>query len=220
MKTSRLLLPLLAFLATPVFAQDYPYDDTKGSDSAASLPVEVPNQGAASSRVPKKPTALFRMSLKVGGNFTGFQDRLCTASSGVTCTAYNDRSYTGVGFEGRIGFGWDLAYQPVFIETEVGYLHKLANLDAPLKVLQIQQGFFHRERIGQDAQWKNGVLAALDLRIFQNANSELRSAALPAVGLSTMLEFGAFLTQLNFYVHEFRPSENHWSTSLLAGLRF
>jgi hypothetical protein len=221
MRSARILLALAlpVFLSARVCAQDYPYDDTN-PDSAANLPVEVPNPATPTQRVPKKATSLFRMGLKVGGNFTSFQDRLCTAGSPTGCTEYLNRSFTGVGFEGRIGFGWDLAYQPIFIETEVGYLQKMANIDTPLRVLQLQQGLFHRERIGKDSLWKNGVLAVLDLRVFENSSSDLKAAAVPALGFSTLIEWGAFLTQLNFYLHQFRANENHWSTSYLIGLRF
>lgn len=221
MRSARILFSFALSLVTtaPTFAQDYPYDDTN-ADSAASLPVEVPNPATPTQRVPKKATSLFRMGLKLGGNFTSFQDRLCSTGSSTGCTEYLNRSFTGVGFEGRIGFGWDLAYQPIFIETEVGYLQKMANLDTPLRVLQLQQGLFHRERIGKDSLWKNGVLAVLDLRVFENSDSDLKAAAVPALGFSTLIEWGAFLTQLNFYLHQFRANENHWSTSYLVGLRF
>ncbi|MEO5669019.1 MAG: hypothetical protein ABIR96_13240 [Bdellovibrionota bacterium] len=221
MKSIPLLMTLFALATSSSgFAQDYPYDDA-GSDSAASLPVEVPNPSTPSQRVPsKKATSLFRMSVKGGGNFTSFQDKICTAASTSGCTQYLDRTYNGVGYEGRIGFGWDLAYQPIFIETEIAYLQKLINLDSPLRVVQIQQGLFHRERIGKDSLWKNGVLAVLDVRIAQTGDSDLSAAAYPAVGFSSMIEWGSFLTQLNFYASQIRASRNHWSSSFVVGARF
>jgi len=222
MKTAYLFSAVLAlFTTTSVVAQDYPYDDSKPDpDSAASLPVEVPNPASPTQRVPKKALSLFRMGLKVGSNFTSFQDRLCVAADNAGCITYLNRNYTGVGFEGRISFGWDLAYQPIFIETEVGYLQKLSNLEAPLKVIQVQQGLFHRERIGKNSLWKNGVLAVVDLRVFENADTELRAATVPAIGFATLIEWGSFLTQLNFYLHQLRAHQNHFSTSLLVGARF
>jgi hypothetical protein len=221
MKSALIFFVMVLGLAStaPTFAQDYPYDDAN-TDNAASLPVEVPNPATPTQRVPKKATSLFRMGLKLGGNFTSFQDRLCTTGSNAGCTEYLNRSFTGVGFEGRIGFGWDLAYQPIFIETEVGYLQKMANLDTPLRVLQVQQGLLHRERIGKYSLWKNGVLAVLDLRVFESSDSNLKAAAVPALCFSTLIEWGALLTQINFYLHQFRANENHWSTSYLIGLRF
>ncbi len=215
-------LSVLTLITLPLQAQNYPYDDTD-TNNAANLPVEVPNPttpGQPSGRVPPKATSLFRMGLKLGGNFTAFQDRVCVEASNSGCLRYLDRDYTGVGFEGRIGFGWDLAYQPVFIETEVAYLHKLANLDSPLRVIQIQQGLFHRERIGTKSLWKNGVLAVMDVRIAQTGENDLSGALYPAFGASTLIEWGAFLTQLNFYLSQLRPSRNHWSLSFVSGVRF
>jgi hypothetical protein len=42
----------------------------------------------------------------------------------------------------------------------------------------------------------------------------------PALCFSTLIEWGALLTQINFYLHQFRANENHWSTSYLIVLRF
>jgi len=220
MKSLQWIFTALALgLATPALTQDYPYDESN-ADNAANLPVEVPNPSSPTQRTPKKATSLFRMGLKGGGNFTSFQDRVCTSASASGCTEYLNRSYTGVGLEGRIGFGWDLAYQPIFIETELAYLHKMINLDTPLRVIQIQQGLFHRERIGKDSLWKNGVLAVLDVRVAQSGDDDLSAAAYPAFGVSSLIEWGSFLTQLNFYVSQLRPLRNHWSTSFVMGVRF
>jgi hypothetical protein len=216
-------LILISALAFNASAQDYPYDDSSSSENPASLPVEMPSPaapGTSPTRPTQKATSLFRMGLKGGGNFTSFQDRVCTQASDSGCVEYFNRTYTGVGFEGRIGFGWDLAYQPVFIETEIAYLHKMANLKSPLRVVQIQQGLFHRERIGKHSLWKNGVLAVADIRIAQTGDAELSAALYPAFGVSSLVEWGAFLTQLNFYVSQFRPLRNHWSLSYLIGVRF
>lgn len=222
MKAAHLFSAALTLcLSTSAVAQDYPYDDAnQESDSAASLPVEVPNSSSPTQRVPKKALSLFRMGLKVGANFTSFQDRLCVAADNLGCASYLNRSFTGVGFEGRVSFGWDLAYQPVFIETEVGFSQKLANLEAPLKVIQVQQGLFHRERIGKNSLWKNGVLAVVDLRVFKNSDSQTSAATVPAIGFATLIEWGSFITQANFYLHQLRSNENHFSSSLLVGTRF
>lgn len=215
---------VISALTSSAFAQSYPYDNAPiDSDNAAALPVEVPTPttpSGAPSRVPQRPTSLFRMALKGGGNFTSFQDRLCVSASGVGCLTYLDRSYSGFGFQGHISFGWDLAYQPVFLETEIGYLHKMLNQDSPLRVLQIQQGLFHRKRIGQKTLWKNGVLAALDVRIAEVADTDLEAAAFPAIGLASAIEWGSFMTQLNIHLSQIRSSRNHWSSSLLMGVRF
>jgi|GEM_PF-1097255 len=226
----RRLLQILSFLAlvltTPLQAQNYPYDDSNTSNSGETvdgLPVETPLDGDASSvkrKQASKPTALFRMGLKAGANFTSFQDRVCQAATTAGCQTYLNRSFNGVGFEGRVGFGWDLAYQPIYLETEFGYLHKMINLDSPLKVVQVQQGVFYRQRTGKDSLWKNGFLLALDTRIAKGVDGDLSFAVLPAIGLSTLVEWGAFLIQLNVYLSQIRESNNHWSTSFITGLRF
>jgi hypothetical protein len=221
---------LLCFLlkAHTLWAQDYPYEDSSTSSErqslASELPVEAPTDAASSasaSRRPiKRPTSLFRMGLKAGGNFTFFQDRVCQSATSKGCQTYLDRSFTGVGYEGRISFAWDLAYQPISLETDLGYLHKMINLDSPLRVVQLQQGVFHRQRTGKDALWKNGLLLSLDTRIAEGSDEDLGFAIYPAVGVSTLAEWGSFLIQLNIYLSQLRQARNHWSASFVSGLRF
>ncbi len=204
-------------------AQDYPYSATDDS-GPETLPVEnpeAPQQDTRNVRRSSKPTSLFRMGLKLGGNFSIFQDRLCVSADPTSgCLAYTNRSFNGVGYEGRISFGWDLAYQPIYIETEVGYQVKLANLESSLRNILISQGIYHRERIGQKSMWKNGVVVQLDGRIAENSNESLSFAAYPALGLSTMIESGWFVGQAIFYLHQFRTKRNYFSISTLMGIRF
>jgi hypothetical protein len=161
------------------------------------------------------------MGVKLGGNFSLFQDRLCTAANSSSgCQTYVNRSFNGIGIEGRISFGWDLAYQPIYLETELGYQEKMMTLDSPLRNFFLAQGIFYRDRIGKQTLWKNGVMAQLDGRIAENSDEELNFAVYPAIGLSTMIESGAFITQLTFYAHQFRTNRNFFSLSFLLGYRF
>lgn len=204
-------------------AQSYPYDDSENIGNL-NLPVEnpkVPVPEQADVRPSNKPTSLFRMGVKFGGNFSLFQDRLCTAANATSgCQTYVNRSFNGIGLEGRISFGWDLAYQPVFLETEIGYQEKLLTIDTPLRNFFLAQGLFHRERIGAKTLWKNGVIAQLDGRFAETGGDELSFAVFPALGISTMIESGAWITQLSFYVHQFRSDRNFFSISTLVGYRF
>jgi hypothetical protein len=217
-----LLAPLCFFTLTHATAQDYPYEETEDySQNPASLPVEAPGATPTHRTAPRaRPTSLFRMGFKAGANFTLFQDGVCTNANSSGCLETLDRSFNGPGIEGRISLGWDLAYQPLFIETEFGYQHKMMNLDSPLRVVQLQQGFFHRERVGSKSLWKNGILAAFDLRIAETANDELSYAIHPSIGFATMIEWGSLVTQINLYLSQFRSQRNHWSTSFLVGIRF
>ncbi len=218
---------LLTISATIVsataLAQDYPYSATDDS-GPESLPVEnpeAPEQDVPNVRKSSKPTSLFRMGLKLGGNFSIFQDRLCVSADPTAgCLAYTNRSFNGIGYEGRIAFGWDLAYQPIYVETEIGYQGKLVTLSSPLRNLLISQGIYHRERIGKKSMWKNGVVVQLDGRIAENSEEELSFAAYPALGLSTMVESGWFIGQAIFYLHQFRTKRNYFSISTLMGIRF
>lgn len=229
MKFTKPLLFLIAVLCSSlVFSQEYPYEESTETTQSeenqnSSLPVESPtdtNQILKKKSPSSKATSLYRMGVKAGLNFTSFHDRVCTAASQLGCSDYLDTSYSGIGFEGRVSFGWDLAYQPIFLEFEMGYQHKLMSLDSNLKVFQMQQGIFHRKRTGKDSLWKNGILVALDTRIAENSNEDLSFAVYPAVGISSLMEWGSYLIQWNLYLSQIRSSRNHWSTSLLTGLRF
>lgn len=221
MKKTCILLSLLVPLAAG--AQSYPYGDSE-SVGNLNLPIEnpeTPPPQRADVRPSRKPTSLFRMGVKFGGNFSLFQDRLCTAANTTSgCQSYQNRSFNGVGLEGRLSFGWDLAFQPVYLETEIGYKEKLMTLDTPLRNFFLAQGLFHRERIGAQTLWKNGVIAQLDGRFSETGGDELSFSIFPALGLSTMIESGAWITQLSFYVHQFRSDRNFFSISALVGYRF
>lgn len=218
----KLLFLAFIVLSLSLHAQDYPYADTESMQNY-DLPVENPNAPTPSKadvRKSTRPTSLFRMALKIGGNFSQFQDRLCLSADSLGCLSYNNRSFNGFGIGGRISFGWDLAYQPVFLETEVGYQEKLMNLDSPLRNLLFSQGLFHRQRVGQKTLWKNGIIAQLDGRIAENSNEELSFALYPAIGFSTLIESGWFLAQMTFYIHQFRSNRNYFSFSTLVGTKF
>lgn len=216
-------LLLLSTSPKDTHAQEYPYSATDNSGSL-ELPVEnpeAPQQDLRNVRKSSKPTSLFRMGLKLGGNFSFFQDRLCTSADPTSgCLAYTNRSFNGIGYEGRISFGWDLAYQPIYIETEFGYQEKLATLSSSLKNVLLSQGIYHRDRIGKKSMWKNGVIVQLDGRIAETGNEELSFAVYPALGLSSMIESGWFIGQVIFYIHQFRTKRNFYSISTLAGIRF
>lgn len=219
----RVLLSLATLCTIGVQAQSYPYDNTEDIGNL-NLPVEnpkTPPQKKSDVRPSSMPTSLFRMGVKLGGNFSLFQDRLCTAANTTSgCQTYLNRSFNGIGLEGRISFGWDLAYQPVYLETELGYQEKLLTIDTPLRNFFLAQGLFHRERIGSQTLWKNGVITQLDGRFAETGGEELSFAIFPAFALSTMIESGAWITQLSFYVHQFRTDRNFFSISTLVGYRF
>jgi hypothetical protein len=205
----------LGFLfAAPAFAQDYPYEDSSQKKIAPprdDLPVESPDELAKAGQF-KKRTSIFRMAVKGGGNFSVFQLRGDTDAENL--------SLNGFGAEGRLAFGWDMAFQPIYLETEFGYRGINANTLSPVHVIVMQQGLYYRERLGKTTMWKPGILSSLDIRIEPLIDGSKETTLLPAVGFSSMWEFGAVLFQISAYIHRIGTARNFISGSVLGGLKF
>ncbi len=202
----------------------------------AELPVEKPEDESIDDGLPApratqaltpplvsssgRRRSLFRMGLKAGANFGFFQDSLCVSADPDGCIDHEKRTFSGPGFDARVSFGWDLAFQPVFLETELAYRRMLINQVEALNVFQVQQGLFYRKRLGARSAWKPGLLTALDVRVVANADGSNDAAVFPALGFASIWEINALIFQLSVYVHELRSNETFVSGSLLTGLRF
>ncbi len=191
-----------------IHAQEYPYDEAPPSGEDNSLPVESPEELVKQGRL-KKRTSLFRMGLKAGVNHSYFQSLVV---EGV--------SITGFGAEGRLSFGWDMAFQPIFLETEVGYRGMNLTTEDKLNVFVLQQGVFYRSRLGKTSMWKPGLLTTLDLRIESTAAGESEITLFPSVGFTSLWDLNAFLIQATFYIHRLGSTGSFVSSALLAGIRF
>ena len=196
---------LLAFLSlnTNCLAQGYPYEDTPTENSATNeqssdAPKETNSKvtekttGLLVDRPPfkRKYHALFRMGLKAGGNFTLFQN----PSAGVPSAT---DTFTGLGFEGNLSLGWDLPYQPIFLELESGYRGVLISSDTePLHIIPLTFGMHYRYRFGQSSLWKPGLKSSLELRFTKDVSTgSTRYSANPAIAFSSLVEFGNFLIE-------------------------
>jgi len=201
----------LSFLLCSAVAasQDYPYEEAapKGTPvkNKSSLPVESPEELEKAGRFQKR-TSIFRMSLKAGGNYSYIQS--------------DYGNINGFGAEGRLAFGWDLAFQPVYLETEIGYRGMNLTTDFPVHVIVAQQGLYYRERIGKTSLWKPGIVTTLDFRI-ESIDAFTRSySLLPSFGITSLWEIDPILIQVTAYLHRVSSGQNFLSTTFLTGLKF
>jgi hypothetical protein len=206
-----LLFLSLFLLSARAPAQDYPYEDaapvTKdGANSKSDLPVESPEELEKAGRFQKRKS-IFRMALKGGGNF---------AYSSADTT-----SVTGFGAEGRLAFGWDMAFQPIYLETEFGYRGVDLTTTSPVHVILVQQGLYYRERLGKTSMWKPGLLTCLDVRFYDSefGNGKV-TGVLPSLGLTSLWEFGPVLFQVTGYLHKIGSDAKFLSASVLGGIKF
>lgn len=210
------LIATLPLLASPSFAQDYPYEDapTDNTDNKDTLKIPVEKPGTTSStdgaNAKKKYHALFRVGIKGGANYTIFQN---PSNSNPTLTD----QFSGVGAEGMIAFGWDMPYQPLFIEFETGYRGILLSSGSdPLNVIPLTLGVHYRDRLGRTSLWKPGLKSSLEIRYAKNATTGVTQFSMnPTITLSSLIEFGNLLfepmmtvariqTQYTFLVFAFR----------------
>src|SRR5690606_25950027 len=99
-----------------------PTETPTDSQAEASRRVKGPQKALPSVRSAPRKT-LFRMGLKGGANYSYFQ----SSETGETDT--------GIGYEGHVGFSWDLAYQPFAFEFEGGYRPLLVTAEEDLKTI-------------------------------------------------------------------------------------
>lgn len=209
MRTNAWLAALTLLVAVPAFAQDYPYDNPD-SAPAAELPTEAP-----AARNPKdKLPPLFRIGVKAGSDFSVLRD---PATDGVT-------SYSYSGFSGGFlfGFGWDLPYQPIFLELETGYKALFLtekSLDV-LNLIPIRFGIFRRMRVGHDSLFKFGLVPAFDLRIAKDELGDNGFSLVPSVTLAAAWEVGSWVLQPEFTLFRLQSRQSFFSFGLYTGVRF
>jgi len=221
------LLGFVTWIAfsSPCWAQDYPYDDTELKKDEKSLP----NEKAAAEEVDRggkrRLPALARLGIKGGGNFTLFQN-----PSGVDPTLTTQ--FSGFGAEGLISVGWDLPYQPVYLELESGYKALLLSAQntlgesiPPLHVIPLSFGVFLRNRIGKRSMWKPGIRGTLEMRISDDVDpftGETVSAfgVFPTVSIGSILELGSFLVEPSFTIGRLQKQFVFFSFAVRSGFRF
>jgi hypothetical protein len=158
------LIVCVAMASLSAFAQDAPYDDVDLKREEKGLPketVEVQEaleQGQPARPVRRRTPPLFRFALKAGANYSVFQTTSAADTSTVTIS--------GVGFDGLTSFGWDLPYQPIFLEFQSGYRQLFtaasSNSDVltitALHVVPIGLGLAYRARTGPRIIFKSNRL--------------------------------------------------------------
>ena len=220
---------LIFFIANSVLtlAQDYPYDDVELKKDEGPLPVEKDSIEKTDPKDPSSPATkktarrlgpLYRVGIKVGGNFGVFQNPSATNPILTTTTK-------GVGFDALLAFGWDLPYQPLFIEFETGYRNQFLSTGSPLHAIPLLIGFHYRSRLGRTALFKPGFESGLDARIASETDevTGIKSTSFgvfPVVSLSLLFENGAFLIEPLFTIGRIQSQNNFFVAALRTGLRF
>jgi hypothetical protein len=213
------LLASIALLSLAASAQDYPYDESpvangdvlpveKPADalrrgSTDAEPVEAPAAGGAR----KRANALFRVGVKAGLNF-------------ALLHAGDAGNFSGIGIEAAVSAGWDLPYQPIFLELETGYRNHFLT-DNPTHIIPLKFGVFYRERVGARNLWKPGVGMSLDARIETDSSTGGKSFALmPSLHLSSLWELDAFLVEPMISIYRVQSSLTSLAFALRGGYRF
>lgn len=192
-------------------SQEYPYEEKAAKKQPSNalpqedIPVESPEDLEKAGKFQKR-TSIFRMAIKGGGNFSYFQ--------------FDAQSVSGFGAEGRLAFGWDMAFQPIYLETEFGYRGQNLSTKSPVHVAIVQQGLYYRERLGKTTLWKPGLLSTLDFRIEPIDATTKQTTVFPSIGLTSLWEFGPVLFQISGYIHRIGNSRSFLSSAVLAGLKF
>jgi hypothetical protein len=206
-KNSVILLSL--WVTSTPNAQDYPYDAADQSSRSDRLPVERPSTAERSGKGRTLPS-LFRVGLKLGFNWALFQ----TPNGELADTV------SGLGPDGYLSFGWDLPYQPIFIELESGYRGLFfSDSNERLNVIPLRFGTFHRSRIGDSDLIKFGLVPSLDLRM-QSTPTDTQTSLVPGLAFAFVYESGGFLIQPEFTLFRFRKNNNFWALSNVIGWRF
>jgi len=216
-----------AFLSPSLLAQDYPYDDVELKREEGAIPVEkitdetqeeVSTAPGTVKKLRKKLPPLFRLSLKAGGNFSFFQ------SPSVADTALTD-SVNGFGLDALVGAGWDLPYQPLFIEFESGYRNLFLTENSSLHVIPLSFGIAYRNRIGRRSLLRLGLRPSLDFQI-QDTTDEVSGLAsssfalVPTMGFFMTVEIRSFLIEPSVTIIRIQSQRSFISTSLRLGYRF
>lgn len=201
----------LAALTLPAIAlsQDYPYDGPEDAPPAdkSGLPTESSNTKSPSAPGSGGQPSLFRVGVKGGAEYAIFQ-------------TYGASTLSGVGFGGLFSLGWDLPYQPVFVELEAGFKKLFPSSDTSLLVMPLRFGMFRRMRIGAQSLFKFGVVPSLDLRIQDDASGGSEASVVPSLTLAVVWEFGGFLIQPETTIYRIRASDTRISFGTLVGYRF
>jgi len=206
--------------SSKIAAQDYPYDDApSGKKNEDGVPVESPSTNTKVADPTSKPTkkyhALFRYGLKVGGNYAIFQQASFSDSN------FTDQ-YSGLGFEGALGMGWDIPYSPTFVELEIGYrgILQTGNNEA-LQAIPLSFGYHYRSRIGRSSQWKPGIKSSLEARFTRDLiNGGTDFSMNPTLSLSSLLEVDSFLIEPMMTIARIQSQYNFLIFHLRVGLRF
>jgi len=209
-------------------APDYPYDEepattvpgaTAPTPPADGLPIEKPAPalrknaptGPLESETPTAPATrrslpnLFRFGVK-----TGFSWNFVHSSGG---------NFSGYGIDALVSAGWDLAYQPVYLELESGYRGHFLN-DNPAHIVPLKFGVFYRERIGAKNLWKPGLSASLDLRLEKDAAAETAVALVPALHVSSLWEFDRYLIEPMLSIYRVESALTSVTFAFRGGYRF
>lgn len=206
-----------SLITTFARAQDYPYEDKpadalKNDSGKEELPKEVPysppNPSSPTGSSRKKSRTVQRFSIKAGGTVAILQDNL----SGSVLTA------KGMGFEGLLALGWDLAYQPVYLEIESGYHGLLLSTNSKLHMIPMRMAAFYRNRLSDSSFWKSGVFGGIALRIVPDTTTSY--ATVPIFGFSSMIDFDNFLIEVAASIHRIESKNNFFDVSFRAGFRF
>jgi hypothetical protein len=240
---------LLTFLAvSPTRAQDYPYDQSASGSASGSAEAPLPREAPATAPAlpapapgyaPYSPTAnsqraseravpaLFRVGFKLGGHYTYAQSR---DSANPLVTYVQD----GFGFAGLVFFGWDLPYQPIFLEFESGYeglfltgTDPYTGFKRPVHMIPARLGVYRRVRVGAEQLFKFGFGPSMDFRISDEdtvingvLTTQTGFSVVPSLRFSVIWETGGFLIQPHFTLFRLRSRANFFSFGALAGYRF
>jgi hypothetical protein len=225
------LIVCVAMASLSAFAQDTPYDDVDLKREEKGLPketVEVQEaleQGQPAKPVRRRTPPLFRFALKAGANYSVFQTTSAADTSTVTIS--------GVGFDGLTSFGWDLPYQPIFLEFQSGYRQLFtaasSNSDVltitALHVVPIGLGLAYRARTGPRTLMRVGVRPSLDFQIEStldplSGSTTTSFAVAPSFGLWWAFEVKDFLVEIDLSVLRIQSQHNFLTSALRLGYRF
>lgn len=212
----RNILSLFAFalvlFSSVAIAQDYPYDTPEPS-SKQTLPKESPEDSLDSSPARKLP-ALFRVGFKFGSEFSIYQYEVATGIGA---------SHTGLAFDGLISFGWDLPYQPLFLELETGYkgLFLTSNTTSAVHIVPLRFGTFRRFRTGPQGLLKIGVIPSIDYRTQVDTATLTRySMVVPSLSFALAWEHAGLLIQPEIGLYRIESRNSFLSFAILGGYRF
>ena len=207
-------------------AQDYPYEEpsdglpTEGAPApalkkdaespaekpAASPPPEI-NRAAPKRPRLKRVNAIFRMGVKLGGNV------MVVKSAGSP-------SSKGWGLSAAFALGWDLPYQPIFLEAETGYRSFFQNHN-PVSTIPFRFGVFYRDRIGKQSVWRPGVAVSVDATFEHDDVDDTHSFELaPALHLVSMWELNSFILEPALLFYRVGNSSTLIGLEFRAGYRF